>query len=104
MFHTGIFHEEDATGASRAAISGGEDERRGERRRRVLKGGRVRYHNGLIARDAIVRDIAGGGVRVRIADAHLLPARFDFQFNAEPVAKPVRLAWRHGEEAGLAFA
>ena len=102
MFHTGIFHDGCDAGAD-GTTSGGKIARRGERRRRVLKGGRVRLHHGLILRDAIVSDIAQGGVRIRIVEARLLPTRFDFQLKADPVARPVRLVWSKGDEAGLAF-
>lgn len=104
MFQSGIEGTAgDFTASFREILAGQTGERRSERRRRVLKGGRARYHNGLIAREALVRDVTEDGLRIKLADAHLLPGEFDFMFAQEVTARPVRRVWVSGDEAGLAY-
>ncbi len=79
------------------------EERRTERRRRVLKSGRIVFHNGLGVMDAIVRDITSTGARIRLADTLRLPQICEFQIKDDKYRKPVRIVWKTATEAGILF-
>lgn len=79
-------------------------ERRLQRRRRVLKSGRIVYHNGLGVMDAVVRDVTDLGARIKLAETLRLPRVCEFQFKDDKYRKVVRVIWKSATEAGIAFA
>ncbi len=79
-------------------------ERRGERRRRVLKGARIVFNNRFSLLDASVRDISRSGCRIRLNHPLKLPSTFLVAFPGTGVERPAILIWQNGQEAGVKFA
>jgi len=80
------------------------EEKRSQRRRRVLKDGRVLLPGSRVTYDCAIRDLSetGGKIRLQI-DSINLPDDFELVFVSESLAYPVRLKWQRGREAGVSF-
>lgn len=79
-------------------------ERRTEQRRRVLKGGTLRFNRGYGAIEGVVRNESAKGAMLSLGETAGVPAAFDLYVagNAEPRHANVR--WRTATLVGVEFA
>jgi len=80
------------------------DERRAGHRARALLSGKVIIGNGLMSPDCVIRDLSDGGARVRISGSIELPDAVGLLVIRDGLLFDATLAWRRGDETGLAFA
>ncbi|WP_395688756.1 PilZ domain-containing protein [Aestuariivirga sp.] len=78
-------------------------ERRRSPRRRVLKRGKILFHDRPSVIDCTIRDISEGGARLLCSQAGLLPKEFFLVFVVEKEMRNVRIIWRTSEELGVEF-
>jgi hypothetical protein len=80
------------------------EEKRTQKRRRVLKDGRVLLPGSRVTYDCAVRDLSETGARLRLqSDSIILPERFELVFVADHLAYPALRKWRRGDEYGVAL-
>ena len=77
-------------------------EKRRETRHRVLKGGRLAFHDGGGV-DCTVRNISRTGARVDVANPVGLPDSFTLLIEADHVLRRCHPIWSHGTQIGIAF-
>jgi len=78
-------------------------ERRPERRRRTLLGGRVSYDDGAHVFDCTIRDLSTGGARITVPGQQPI-ARNVFLINIrDRVVYEADVVWNKGGHAGLSF-
>ena len=73
-----------------------------EHRRRALMSAKVRYA-GSVTVEALVRDIASGGARLKLLQDLPVPDRFDLEIEGRRI-EDCSVAWRRGVELGVRFA
>jgi hypothetical protein len=78
-------------------------ERRPDRRRRSLLGGRVAFDDGKKVFDCTIRDVSSGGARITIPESETIPPRFHLINMRDRVVHECAVAWLKGGEAGLTF-
>ena len=78
------------------------DERRKNRRARVLKGGKFLLGKDSI-RDCVVRDLTDTGAGVEIPNTIDLPEALNLTMNTGRIARRCRVVWRKISKAGLEF-
>lgn len=78
-------------------------DRRGETRRRVLKGARLAFNKGYGAMECVVRNQSERGARLVLGDTMGVPSRFDLEISGEGDLRPATVRWRTGEAVGIAF-
>ena len=79
-----------------------EDERR-ERRRKVLKGGTIRFNGGYGAMQCRLRNVTSCGALLEFGETLGVPAHFDLQVGGEPASRRARAVWRDSTRVGIAF-
>ncbi len=87
-------------------IDGGEGterERRGGPRSRVLLAGKIIVGDALFSADCQIRDLSTRGARVRISPEVQLGAPLHLLLVKEGRLFDATMAWRRGDEAGLAL-
>jgi hypothetical protein len=77
--------------------------RRASVRARSLLTGKIIVDDGAVSHDCVIRNLSTRGARVRIAGAVNLPASVGLLVVREGLLFDARIAWRRGEEIGLAF-
>jgi len=78
-------------------------ERRGEARRRVLKGARLEFNNGFSAMECTVRNQSERGARLVMGDTMGVPTRFELAITGDAQTRAANVRWRTGEAVGIAF-
>ncbi len=78
-------------------------EHRDEQRRRVLKGALVVFNGRASTMNVVVRDLSEHGCRLKAANAAWIPDVFELSLGQDMIVEQCRVAWRKGEEAGVAF-
>jgi hypothetical protein len=76
-------------------------DRRQERRRRSLLGGKLSFNHRRSLFDCVIRNFSGSGALLVFADATMLPMDFDIQVAHWKEAFHARLVWRRREHAGV---
>ena len=84
-------------------------ERRTEERRRIARQksflrGMIYFNNRRNAVDCLVRDISPYGARLIFSDSVTTPDVLDLYIPQKEQTLRVQVIWRHGQEAGVAFA
>ncbi len=79
------------------------ENRRSERRRRVLKEARIILNGRFSVIDAMARDISLRGCRLRLHHSIDLPRDFLVAFPSVGVERPAMLVWQKGRDAGVKF-
>lgn len=79
-------------------------ERRAAARPRALKSAHIRFNRGYGAYEAVVRDMTGGGARLRFGDLVDVPRRFDLRIRPDDAWREAEVCWRHGLDVGVRFA
>jgi hypothetical protein len=85
-----------------------EELRTGENRRiasraRALLAGKIIIGRGLISPDCVIRDLSSSGARVRISAETDLPPKVSLLVIKEGLLFEANVAWRRGDQTGLAF-
>jgi len=79
------------------------DERRHNRRQRVIKGGKVFFHNQGSTLDCVVRNMTEEGAHLKLESTNSVPDRFDLLINQENLLYPAEVAWRNMTDIGIRF-
>jgi two-component system cell cycle response regulator len=79
------------------------ENRRSERRRRVLKEARIILNGRFSVIDCMARDLSGKGCRLRLHHAIDLPRGFLVAFPSVGVERPAMLVWQKGRDVGVKF-
>lgn len=78
-------------------------ERRGEQRRKALKGGHIAFNGGYSAYECTVKDVSAHGARLSFGDMAAVPHEFALTIRGEGKSRPARLVWRHRGMVGVAI-
>ena len=80
------------------------EERRIERRQKVLKAGKIVHSGQNCLYDCRVRDMTAHGARLRVEHGWQVPRNFNFiDTMRAKIQRPARVVWRAEEEVGIAF-
>jgi diguanylate cyclase (GGDEF)-like protein len=80
-----------------------QEERRTQRRHRVLKPGKIIINGLNSVVDCTMRDVTRHGARLRVDGHFFAPEQFDLLIVGSGAAKRVRLRWQNGKELGVQF-
>lgn len=80
------------------------DERRKVPRHKSLLRGRVYFNNRSSSADCLVRDISTHGARLMFGDDAKIPDVVELHIPQKDQTYRAHIIWRHGIEAGIAFA
>ncbi|MEZ5997447.1 MAG: PilZ domain-containing protein [Hyphomonas sp.] len=87
--------------------AGGGEEHRASARHRVLKGARIVYNDGHSSGEVLIRDLSDTGAKVKLADAWVVPARFDLIIlnpnSGYSEKRACEKRWQRGVLVGLRF-
>jgi hypothetical protein len=86
------------TGAERRAVA-----RRASPRARSLLTGKIVIDDASVSHDCVIRNLSAKGARVRLAGAINLPGAVGLLVVKEGLLFDATIAWRRGEQIGLAF-
>ena len=78
------------------------DDKRSNRRRRVLLGARISYRGLGTSTECRVRDLSDTGACLVVASPVGIPDTFDLVF-ADGTVKPCKIEWRKAEKIGVSF-
>ena len=78
-------------------------ERRAERRRRALKGAKLRFNSGFGAMEGVVRNESGKGALLGFGDTMGVPSGFDLAVNGAERSRAARVRWRSMTLVGVEF-
>lgn len=78
-------------------------DRRAERRRRVLKGAILSFNKGYGALECAVRNLSPKGALLVFGDAAAVPAVFDLRVSGHEVVHKARVRWRNLTSVGVEF-
>jgi PilZ domain-containing protein len=79
-------------------------ERRRSTRQKSFLRGCIYFNNRRSAIDCLVRDVSAAGARLIFSDAVSVPDVVDLYIPQKEQTLRAHVQWRHGEEAGVAFA
>jgi hypothetical protein len=79
------------------------DEKRQDRRHRVLRKGKIVFNSGSSLIDCVIRDQSLSGAKLRVPAPTELPKTFELLCVAEETLYPAETMWRLGDELGVAF-
>jgi hypothetical protein len=79
-------------------------ERRRVARQKSFLRGTIYYNNRINAVDCLVRDISPFGARLIFTDSVTTPDVLELHIPQKDQTLRVHVIWRHGQEAGVAFA
>jgi hypothetical protein len=80
-----------------------ENERRTQRRSRVLKAGKLIFQNRTIVIECSVRDLTPAGAHIRTAESYALPPELELLLLTDKLIYPAKVQWQKGTDAGLSF-
>ncbi len=92
----------DRSRGDRKAAAKEIDARRTPRRARDLNAW-IRVEGSFAAQKCQVIDISQNGVRLAIAAAYKIPARFSLLFSKDSIGRQARIKWRRGSQIGAEF-
>ncbi|MGZ5923427.1 MAG: PilZ domain-containing protein [Rhizomicrobium sp.] len=78
-------------------------DRRPGRRRRMLLGGRVTFHDGAQVFDCSIRDLSEGGARITVPNGQIVPTHVYLINLRDRLVYESVVIWHRGGEAGLSF-
>ena len=78
-------------------------ERRADRRRRALKGARLRFDRGFGAMEGVVRNESENGALLSFADTTGVPSGFELAVSGAERSRPARVRWRSMTLVGVEF-
>jgi diguanylate cyclase (GGDEF)-like protein len=86
-----------------APAVGRQEDRRKERRHRILKRGQIVINEMHSVIDCTIRDLTANGARLRIDSHFAAPEQFDLVILGAEASKRVRVRWQRGKELGVQF-
>ena len=78
-------------------------ERRGEHRRRILKGASVKFNNGFGNLECVLRDMTSNGARISMGHTSGMPSRVQLQVTGEKTPIEALVHWRTSRDFGVSF-
>jgi len=79
-------------------------ERRRITRQKSFLRGNIQFNNGRNSADCLIRDISTYGARLIFSDSITTPDVIDLYIPQKEQTYRAHVIWRHGQEAGVAFA
>jgi PilZ domain len=79
------------------------DERRVERRRRILKSALVQFNNGFGSLECVLRDMNANGAKVSMGQTAGIPNRFRLSVAGERTPIEAVIRWRTPRDIGVSF-
>lgn len=79
------------------------DEKRQERRARVLREAKIVFNSGASLIDCFIRDEHEEGARLRVPAPTVLPDSFQLLWVADEIIREAETAWRRGDDLGVRF-
>src|SRR5262245_6239884 len=79
------------------------DRRRAPRQKSFLRG-TVHFNNRRSVLDCLIRDFSATGARLMFSDPISIPDTIELHIPHKNLTVSCHVAWRHGQEAGVAFA
>lgn len=80
-----------------------DENKRGTRRPRVLKDGKIVSMNLGSVVDCSVRDVSATGARIRCKSQNAIPDEFELLVLSDNWIRLAKVMWRRNDEAGLHF-
>lgn len=77
--------------------------RRGARRNRTLRGGRIIFNAGYSAFECTVRDLTPDGAKLRFGEAAGVPNHFELELEPGQPRRKCTVRWRSGSTMGVSF-
>jgi hypothetical protein len=77
------------------------EERREETRRRVLKGGSLRFNKGYCALECVVRNLSDNGAKLGFGETSAVPPHFDLSVSGDDRLRRAHVRWRTVTEIGV---
>lgn len=81
----------------------GADERRGKTRRRVLRGGKIFFHQLGTSADCRVRSVSEAGACLIITSPVGIPNEFQLVLDRDKTPRGCRVEWRSANQIGVSF-
>ena len=78
-------------------------ERRKVARRRVLKGGKISFHQLGTSTDCAVRNLSDAGACLLVTSQVGIPNEFELSIESEHTVRLCRIEWRSGSRIGVSF-
>ena len=78
-------------------------ERRADRRRRALKGAKLRFDRGFGAMEGVVRNESENGALLSFGDTTGVPSGFELAVNGAERSRAARVRWRSMTLVGVEF-
>jgi hypothetical protein len=79
------------------------DDKRKSSRRRVLKGGKIVFADGMRVIDCTIRDLSAKGARLIIANTIGVPDTFQLFEKSSGMLYPATVVWRQTDALGVKF-
>ena len=79
------------------------DDKRRQRRQRVLKDGRIITLDQRSVVNCMVRDLSRTGARLKCGDQVAVPNEFLLQVGHDATMTPAKAMWRRGTDIGIVF-
>jgi len=80
-----------------------DDDRRSNKRTRVLRGAKIIVPRRSPMIHCTVQNLTGGGACLKLANTFGVPETFDLTFEHGRTRRPCRVVWRTNDELGVAF-
>jgi hypothetical protein len=82
---------------------GKSSDRRGGRRARTLKGGRIVFNGGYSSFECTVRNLSDGGALLKFGDVLGIPNHFELETEMGKPRRKCTVRWRSGTLMGISF-
>lgn len=79
------------------------EERRRDERKPTLLGGRVVFNEHQSTMNCRIRNMSGGGARLRFDGLPILPQHFELRIEQRDEKRPAHRVWVTAREMGIAF-
>ncbi len=78
-------------------------EKRGARRQRILKDGKIVFNNLSSVLNCAIRDFSETGAKLMCKNQQAVPAQFSLLTLTDGQIRDARVKWRHGDLIGIEF-
>lgn len=79
------------------------NEKRLHPRRRVIKSGKVLFHDGFSTFDCVIRDVSDAGAKLKAETPQFIPDEIELLVDQQELIYPCAVLWRRGSELGVRF-
>ncbi|MFV0296863.1 MAG: response regulator [Hyphomicrobiaceae bacterium] len=84
-------------------IDGAEEERRKNKRNRLLKGAIIVFNNRQSTLPCVLRDMTDSGARLQLSSSASVPDKFTLNVELDGIEVQCKVAWRKSGEIGITF-